>query len=49
MVDEGVPATVQTTDTPMVWGAIVEAIKLDPACADVNFDALREQYLATRP
>ena len=49
MVDDTVPATVQTTETPMVWGAIVEAIKLDPACDDANFDALREQYLATRP
>jgi N-acetylglucosamine kinase-like BadF-type ATPase len=49
MVDDTVPATVQTTETPMVWGAIVEAIKLDPACENADFDALREQYLATRP
>ena len=49
MVDDTVPATAQTTETPMVWGAIVEAIKLDPACENADFDALREQYLATRP
>ncbi len=49
MVDEDVPARVQTTETPMVWGAIVEAVKLDASCAAADFDALREQYLATRP
>ena len=49
MVDGSVPATVQTTETPMVWGAIVEAIKLDPTCSDADFDSLRDQYLATRP